>query len=474
MDERLKNLRGPGRRQFLRWSATIAAALGLERSRYLNVLNDHAGEAMASGGACASTMRSVHIVAGHGGLAYFTLIWPQVAIATGNNPSYAFHAMGSATMASGTTNPLAYAPESPFQTLSATRQMTAFMAGANETHTTVPTTAATISTGTSMLATVAAIQSANPSLLPVIGINPINFGVAAGAPPVATVNDSAGLVQLFNSTASQTILSKPSNAALHEAYYKAFAGLNAAAGRQTFSPGLDTGKVAANLLGKNLALQLTPTAADDMRYGIASTTSDFGSTPSELTELAHAMCTAVKAFKLGLTSSVIIPAMTIDDPHSLFASGDQQAQAVAATLGNIFNAFMADCAATPDPACSSSTLADSIVLTVHGDTTKDCGVRSGWPDGTVGNSNTLYVFGNGYLPTGWFGNITVDSSGNENLTIFDPTSGQPVTGSMLTTADTAAPAAAAVAYAVSKGDMQRVQDFYNGPSIAGITNANQM
>ena len=464
----------PGGVEFLRWSATIAAALGLERSRYLNVLNDHAGEAMASGGACASTMRSVHIVAGHGGLAYFTLIFPQVAVAMGNNPSYAFHAMGNATQAMGTTNPLAYAPESPFQNLPSTRQITAFMAGANETHTTVPTTAATNQRRDEHARRRRVHPGRQPLALAGHRREPNQLRGGARRAPVATVADSAGLVQLFNSAASQTILAKPSNAALHEAYYKAFVGLNAAAGRQTFSPGLDTGKVAANLLGKNLSSQLTPTAADDMRYGITGSTSDFGSTPSELVELAHAMCTAVKAFKLGLTSSVIIPAMTIDDPHSLFASGDMQAQAVAATLGKIFDAFMADCAATPDPSCSSSTLADSIVLTVHGDTTKDCGVRSGWPDGTVGNSNTLYVFGNGYLPTGWFGNITIDSSGNETLAIFDPTSGQPVTGQMLTTADTAAPAAAAVAYAVSKGDMRRVQDFYNGPDLSGITNATQM
>ena len=284
MDQRLKDLRGPGRRQFLRWSATVAAALGLERATYLNVLNDHAGEAMANTGACATTMRSVHLVAGNGGLANFTLLFPQVAIATGTNPSFAFHAMGMATVANGTDKPLAYAPESPFQKLAITRQMSAYMAGANETHTTVPVTAATISAGSSMLAAVAAIQSANPSLLPVIGMNPIAFGTAAGAPAVASVADSAGLVGLFNSAASQTLLAKPATAALHEAYYKAFAGLNAAAGRQTMIPGLDTGKVAVNLLGRNLATQLTPTAADDMRYGINA------GTATKFIEIAHDGC----------------------------------------------------------------------------------------------------------------------------------------------------------------------------------------
>jgi hypothetical protein len=38
---------------------------------------------------------------------------------------------------------------------------------------------------------------------------------------------------------------------------------------------------------------------------------------------------------------------------------------------------------------------------------------------------------------------------------------------------TAAPAAAAVAYAVSKGDARRVEDFYTGPALTGITNLTQ-
>ena len=38
-DQRLKDLRGPGRREFLRWSATVAAVLGLERARFLDALS---------------------------------------------------------------------------------------------------------------------------------------------------------------------------------------------------------------------------------------------------------------------------------------------------------------------------------------------------------------------------------------------------------------------------------------------------
>ena len=54
---------------------------------------------------------------------------------------------------------------------------------------------------------------------------------------------------------------------------------------------------------------------------------------TNIVEIAHALCTAVKAFKLGLTSSVIIPAMR-DDPHGAFDDMTQLAANVKA-LGKI-------------------------------------------------------------------------------------------------------------------------------------------
>jgi hypothetical protein len=463
-DPRLQNLRGSGRRDFLRWSATLAAALGLERSRYLNVLSDHAGVAMANGASCPTTNRSVHLVAGNGGLSNFTLIFPQVAVAMGAaaNANFAIANPTKMTMATGTDQPMAYDPSSPFQKQGPTKQMTMFMAGTNETHTTTPTSAATVSSNSAMLAAVAAIQSANPTLLPVIGVTPNVYGVAPGSPAMASVGDSAGLVGLFNSQASQTLLKTPQNAALHEAYYKAFLGLNAAAGRATMLDPLNTGKVACNLLGRNLASALTPTAQDDANYGVNSGIA----TATKYVEIAHSLCTAVKAFKLGLTNCVIAPAM-LDDPHPMFSNGLQLAQETAAALGQIFTAFMTDCANTPDPACSGATLADSIIFTIHGDTTKDPLTQAGWPDGTEGNSNTLYVYGNGYLKTGWFGGI--DASGN--VSGWDPTTGAAIPGQA--SSMTAAPAGAAVLYAISQGDARRVEDFYTGAALTGVTNVTQ-
>src|SRR5450755_3758550 len=137
-DQRLKDLRGNSRRDFLRWSATVAAVLGLERARFLNVLSDSAGVALADQAACPTTMRSIHLVAGNGGLAWFTQLFPQVDVAMNGGTNAAFYALGKAKNAAGTNKPLVYAPDSPFQTLAATKQISAFMAGNNETHTSTP------------------------------------------------------------------------------------------------------------------------------------------------------------------------------------------------------------------------------------------------------------------------------------------------------------------------------------------------
>lgn len=454
VDHRLKNLEGKSRRNFLRWMTTAGAVLALDRTEVLNVIADSAGSAMADA-SCGASNRSVHLVAGDGGFAWFQLLWPHVEIATSGNDNFAFHAQGQAKAATDTDKPFVYAPQSPWQKLAKNKRITAFMAGQNQTHTPTPGSAATLGGGQSMLATVASIQRATPSLLPVIGISPLNFGTAPGAPGIATVGNADGMVQLFNSSASKVILSNPDDAALFEAYYKAFLGLEKASGRPTYGRSLRTGKTSANFLGQNLAKALQPTDADRQKYGV-------NGVPNKLSEIGRALITTAKAFKLGLTQSVIMPAMR-DDPHGAFQNMGTLTDTVA-TLGKIFDAFMDDLMAEPDPSCSSTSLADTTILTVHGDTPKDPRNRGGWPDGTPNNSNWLYVMGNGYLKTGWFGGVKA----NGNVSGFDPTSGAEVPGQQSNA--TSAPAGAAVAYAVAKGDMKRVEDFYSGPSIDGIVN----
>jgi hypothetical protein len=134
----------------------------------------------------------------------------------------------------------------------------------------------------------------------------------------------------------------------------------------------------------------------------------------------------------------------------------------------MLDAFLTDLGAQQDPACTSRSLADTVVMTVHGDTPKDPRNRNGWPDGTPANSNWLYVMGNGYLKTGWHGGVRADGS----VDGFDPSTGKNMPGQ--SSDSTSAAAGAAAAFAVAKGDMKRVRDFYTGPAIDGIVNVNPL
>ena len=454
-DKRLDGLRGQGRRRFLKFAAAAGAALALDRAKVLDVISDSAGSALADEAACASTCRSLHLVAGNGGFAWFQLLWPHVEIAKSGNGDFAFHAFGETSDAGDTDKPFVFGPETPWQDLDASKRISAFMAGNNETHTAQPTSAATLGAGVGMLAAAATLQGQLPSLLPVIGVTPFNFGNAPGAPQITTVGSAEGMVDLFDSSASQALLELPDDAALYEAYYKAFVGLNRAAARPTWASQLRITKASANFLGRNLASLLRPTSEDEQRYGISGA-------PNNLRELGLGVITAVKAFRLGLTNSVILPALR-DDPHGAFNNmGDLQNRV--AILGRILDAMMEDLAELPDPACTGKTLADNLVLTVHGDTPKNPRNRGGWPDGTPQNSNWLYVMGNGYLKTGWFGGVRADGS----VDGFDPATGADVAGQ--DSGQTSAAAGAAVAFAIAQGDMKRVSELYNGGSIAGIVN----
>lgn len=454
-DQRLKNLQGNSRRNFLRFTAAAGALFALDRAKVLDVLSDSAGSALADDACQALPNRTVHFVGGTGGFAWFNLIWPQVGCATGNNPAYAFHAPGKQIKASDTDKPFYFAPESPWQDRDKNKRISAFMAGTTVVHSNTPTAA--LGAGQSMLAVCASIQRAAPSLLPVIGIDPVDFGNAPGRPDIATVGDANGMIELFNSSASRAILSVPQDGNLYEAYYKAFLSLNKATARPTYSRQLKIGKASANFLGKNLSAQLTPSSDDLTRYNIDD------STPSNVAEIGRALITTARAFKLGLTQSVIIPSF-LDDPHGAFGDMNKLNMTVQ-LLGNFLNQFLADLD-VPDPGCTGKKYSDTTILTCHGDTPKDPYTNSGWPDGVAGNSNWLYVMGNGYLKTGWFGGL--DASGN--VTGFDPSTGQEVPNQ--TSDQTADAAGAAVAYAVAKGDIRRVQDFYKGPALDGIVNKN--
>jgi hypothetical protein len=448
------------RRDFIKWTIGLGAALGLRPWKVFEIQESLVGQAVADSASCASVNRFVGFVCGNGGHAWNTQLWPhpgQASIA-----SAAFYAPGKAVaQVAGTGDKaMSVAPDAP---KFAGKKMTGLVCGTNMTHTNSPISSITVATGISMFAAAAALQTASPTLVPAIAVGTLPYGTAPGAPAVASVPNAAGMVDLFNSASSLAggALANASDAALFEAYYKANLSLHAAAARPTMTSGLSTGKVAANLIGKNLASQLKPSAADLARYGITTTT------PAKLSSIGNALITSAKAFALNLTSHVMIPAFQ-DDPHGAF----QDMATLTATVvsyGKILDAFMADCMAVDDPMCAGRKIGDNLVMAWNGDTTKDCLTSSGWPDGTAANHNVLYVMSNGLMKAGWFGGIQADKT----LALWDPTSGGAgATGA--TSVTLAAPASAAVLYAVAKGDMRRVQDFYRGPSLAGITNAVNM
>jgi hypothetical protein len=446
------------RRDFIKWTIGLGAALGLRPWKIFEVQESLVGPALADSASCASVNRLVSLVGGNGGLAWFTQLWPFAAQATAASASYLPTTNPNETKAvtQKTTQPQSASLAqnehaltlSPFAPSFGGKKMTGIVCGTNLTHTLSPTTSITVGNGTSLFAAAAAMQTASPTLVPVITVGQLPYGTATGAPAAAAVPNSQGMVDLFNSASSLAggTLANSADAALFEAYYKANLSLRAAAARPTMTAGMVTGKVAANLLGKNLAPQLVPTATDLKRYGVTSTT------PTKLASIANTLITTAKAFTLNLTSHVMLPAM-LDDPHGAFADPAASAQ-TAFALGQILDAFMTDVMAVDDPMCAGRKIGDNLVMTVHGDTFKNPFAPSGWGDGTPANSSILYVLGNGYLNPGWFG----EAKEGNTLDTWDPATGANMTNGM-SSASLAAPADAAVLYAVAKGDARRVNDF---------------
>ncbi|HEX4459406.1 MAG TPA: hypothetical protein VIA18_15610 [Polyangia bacterium] len=459
------NLPDHARRDFIKWTVGLGAALGLRPWKVFEIQESIVGPAVADSASCSSVNRFVGLVCGNGGHSWNTQLWPHIGQAS--VASAAFYAPGKAVAQAATgagDHPMSVAPDAP---KFAGKRITGIVCGTNETHTQKPLTAITVAAGISMFAAAAALQTASPTLVPAIQIGALPFGTAAGAPAVASVANSAGLVDLFNSASSTAggALANASDAALFEAYYKANLSLHSAAARPTMTSGLTTGKVAANLIGKNLASQLMPTAADLARYGITAQTA------AKLSSIGTALITTAKAFALNLTSHVLLPAFN-DDPHTAFQNMTTLTQTVQ-QYGKILDAFMADCMLVDDPMCAGRKIGDNLVMAWNGDTTKNCLTPSGWPDGTASNHNVLYVLGNGFTKAGWFGGVQADGS----LSTWSPPTGAQTAltaAGAMTSANLAGPASASVLFAVAKGDMRRVQDFYRGPDISGITNATNM
>ena len=443
------------RRALIRWSLAAGAALGLTRAGVLDVLEGAAGRGVAEAAGETPMKRSVHIRGVEGGLAWFQLLWPHndIAAAAATNARFPYHLPGQHQVVAGTDRPLTIGPDSPFANLGPQRQITAFMAGSNEAHTTQPASISRALNGNSMFAIASVLQTANPAVVPVIAVDDARLGEAPGAPQAAVVPTGADIVGLFNSAASRAggLLARTSHADLYRAHFATLAGLNRASSRSTTKLAYSTARSAARFVGTNLADRLEILPADLVRYGID------GAMRADVAAIGRTLIVTAKAFAMGLTSAVILPGLR-DDPHGAF---NDLAATRNTTLGlkKVLDGFMTDLAGRMD-SVTGRPLSEEIVITVDGDTPKTPLDRNNWLDNTPGNSNWVYVLGGGKLKTGWFGGV--DRAGT--VTGFDPGTGAPAAYN----GDLQAQAAcAAVAYAISRGDARRVQDF-SRVDISGI------
>jgi len=502
---KMKNLRGARRRTFLKLVGASAAGLGLERTQLMNYLADSGGHALADDASCGLMNRSVHIYAGVGDLAWFTLLWPMIDVvdnsvnAAADNPAlpgdtngrYPYHAAASAgyTKVYGTvpgaevSRRLHYGPQAPWTDVSgqplANRDVTAILQGTNETHERRPKLGGKVSAGVDVAAVCGSIQRDIPCLVPIIAVgNDAGPGQAVGTPGVTTVANGAGMVELFNSASSQGLLLAQQDRELFETYYKAVLGLRYAADAPTWNHQLEVSKLASNLLGKNLKDELEPTVQDLTDYGLDVQPADITNEQFiNMENLGRALITSAKAMGKGLTNSVVIDLNdlridgTFRDPHDAWTNIPATIATVT-LLGQILNQFYVQCEGIVDPTCESgSSLGDRVVLTVHGDTPKTPFETSNWPDGTTGAANWMFIMSNGYLNGGWYGRLEpLNGPGSKNNTVavhgFDAVTGEEIEGG--NSLDYTNDAGAAVAYAVSRGRYEKVSEFYNGPGIDAL------
>jgi len=461
-------LRGASRRDFIKGVMAASAALGLGPTRALELLDDIGGSALAAGAINAN--RTVHILGGTGGLAWFSMVWPVPGTITEfqTNPSVPWDDMAKAgKITSGALEDRTlYHRKVNGQPLWSSygdkKLVTAMLCGTNTGHEVAPKNAGnsnTIPTGTiGSFAACASIQTTVQSLVPVIGINKdavtMPYGTATGSPSPASVPDYMSMINLFSSSASKLMarLSDPNNAKLYEEYYKAFLGLVKTVDRATYQRAYEDSRVAISLVSQNLGSVLAPVAGQaDAWCGPASI-------DANVKAIANNLIVAANAFKKGLCSQVMMPAFN-DDPHFVW-SDQARVTRISDGLALVFQSFMDYLNGIPDPVDPSKKLSDNLVMTVSGDLPKGpfSNKAADWTDSTPGASNWMYVMSNGYMKPGWFGQVS--RTGKMN---YDPDSGKLYTPAQFPDSMVTPGALGAMLYAVSRGNDRRVRDFTTAP-----------
>ncbi len=523
---KLKDLRDDRRRTFLKMCGVAAAAVGLERSKVLNFLADEGGHGLAEA-AVASYGRSLIVPAPNGVQAWFQELWPcpdvamkalaNASIPTGNIPnqgaigaygnfsSYLYTSQRGYTPGDGYRGTyvgpsnanlpggakylagereMFYGPDAPwFNHLTGQPKyaVTGIMSGKDETHTEFPTTSTRLSGSSNLLAVAGSLAAVGSNaIIPVLGIDPVKYGSAPGAPDVATVPNANGLVDLFNSAASQFTLTSQVDQELFSTYYKALVGLRHSHGRSSWAPAMVTTKNAAKIIGLNFSAQLMPTAEDLVAFGVSDVTNTSTSLNANqrtgIEAFARALIVVAKAFKLGLSKSAIVslsPGPTSEqfftDPHVTFDSPTNLTQGRNTTkyLGKALDAFYTSLSTTDDPESPGEKLDQTTTFVAYGDTPHTALQGATWPDATPDASNFMWAMDpRGKLKSGWFGQLYVMKKNGKNAQGFNPETG----GEVTVPSENMAPAACtAIAHAIAKGDSNKVSEF-GGPPVNGMIN----
>jgi hypothetical protein len=384
---------------------------------------DDAGATDAPGGGDApapavdcKVQRVVHIIAGNGGFAWFTLVWPAPAVITSFQPTFAYDDPGNA--ANATTDPAhplfarRIGARALWDGLGQDPQPSVFIAGSNETHTSTPQSIVRApvngTVGAELVAAGAALQGSLAPPLPVLAFaRDQPYGPAPGAPTTVLVTDVEGAITALRATGALT-------------------------------PAIEQ--------------QVRPSAAQLASYVAPGA-------PQASVTLATELAFTANAFHFGLIGSVIMPAFN-DDPHGAFSGGIALPAQRANDLATTLDAFYRDLATGSEPLCGRGgnflSLADNVVLIATGDTPKNSFDNAGWADGTPGGSNWMYLRSNGFTKPGWFGQVTPGARTN-----FEPFTGQ--LDPMTATASSTAAAFAGALYAIARGDRAAVQAVTPAP-----------
>jgi hypothetical protein len=457
-------LGGSSRRDFIRGVFAAGAALGLGPLRALEMLEKTGGSALADQ---AAPFYMVNIILGTGALARATVLWPVPMVVEQNQPDFAIDGRDRFQKAALQNGRTLYNRVVDGQPLFAKKPWTVFVAGVSNAHSAFPSfngnsVQITQNGNANLFSAASQLQNALHALIPAIGVqnggqSPNYNPAVPGASAPSVVPNGSAMVGLFSSAASQldSRLKPDSNQALFRQYHTAFLGLARWAGRPTYERVRGDVGTAMGLVTKNLASELAVKPGQVAQWG-----GSIAQTDDRLRAITEVLIVTANAFRLGLTAQVTLPAFN-DDPHGAFAGNPTE---LFDGFGRSLQSFQGALDNTQDPVQSQKRVGDRLVMTLSGDTTKDPFQRSGWPDGTPGGSNMLFVQSAGWLPGGWVGDVTPNSRVN-----WDPTTGKndPNQPTGLCTSA----ACGAVLYAVSGGSKDAVRPFYNGP-LDGITNQN--